>query len=307
MEQAPPSTERTRTLRHRGFLLAVVANVLGGLAYPVQKLALEGLPPATVTFARNALALLFMWAWLRLRGGPRRPWTRRDLALLFTLGTVGYALPMYLGIAGVERSTASNGSVLVLVEPMMVLVFASLFLKEDVRSGQILGVFVGLIGALLILFEGASVGDLLAGEHLDGNLLLLAHGVLWGLFTPLVKTLSARHDPVRVIFLTTAISLLLLGPAAWTEADRWHVGPGLPTAVVCVLALAIGVSFGCAALWAAATRHISAASIAPFVFLQPLAGILAGVFFIGERLTTAGMCGALVICVGVGFVLRVGR
>ena len=294
-------------MRRYGFFLAALANILGGLSYLAQKVAIEGLPPATVTFVRNALALIVMWGWLRLRGEPRQPWTRRDLVLLFALGTIGYALPMYLGTAGVERSTASNGSILVLIEPMMVLVFAALFLKESVRAGQILGVLVGLVGALMILFEGASVDDLFAGEHLHGNLLLVAHGVLWGTFTPLVKPLCARHDPVRVIFLVTAISLLLLGPAALTEADRWQAGPELPTTIGCIVALAIGVSFGSAALWAAATRHISAASIAPFVFLQPLTGILAGAIFLGERLQSVGLWGALVICAGVGFVLRKGK
>jgi drug/metabolite transporter (DMT)-like permease len=290
-------------LNGRGFALAALANVLGGLSYLAQKLALEGLPAGTVTFLRNALALVVMAAWMRVRKTPRTRWSRRDLGLLALLGTVGYGLPMWLGIAGVARSTSANGSILVLIEPMMVLVFAAWFLRERVTARQVGGVLLGLAGALAIVFEGGSLGDLFAGEHLEGNLLLVLHGIGWGTFTPLVKPLSARHDPWDVIFRTTAVSFVVVGPLALAEHGDWHAGPALWPALGWCVALALGVSIASAVLWAQATRYAPAAAIAPFVFLQPLTGVLAGAAVLGERLTPAAMAGAAVIACGLGIVL----
>lgn len=290
-------------MKARGYWLAGWANVLGGLSYLAQKLALQGLPPATITFLRNALAVLLMWCWVRAAGTRLSAWRGRDLGLLILLGTVGYGIPMWLGVEGVERSTSANGSILVLIEPMMVLVFAALFLKEHVSGRQLAGVGVGLLGALAIVLEGASLADLFAGEHLRGNLILALHGVFWGTFTPLVKPLAARHDPVEVILRATVVSLLVVGPAAFAERDEWAGGATLGPALGWVAALAVGVSFASAALWAAATRHVPAASIAPFVFLQPLAGVLAGALVLGERFTPVGAAGAALIVVGLGIVL----
>jgi drug/metabolite transporter (DMT)-like permease len=291
-------------MKGRGFLLAAVANVLGGLSYLAQKLALAGLPAATVTVLRNAIALVLMMAWIRWRGTPRTAWSRRDLGLLLLLGTIGYGFPMWLGIEGVERSTSANGSILVLIEPMMVLVFAAAFLRERVTRRQLAGVLVGLVGALAIVLEGAAPGDLLAGEHLEGNLLLVLHGVGWGTFTPLVKPLAARHDPWIVIAGATAISLVVVGPFALAERGAWTAGPDLLPALGWVVALALGVSIASAVLWAQATRFVPAASIAPFVFLQPLTGIVAGAAVLGERLTPVSLAGAAVIAIGVAVVLR---
>jgi drug/metabolite transporter (DMT)-like permease len=290
--------------RGKGFALAAAANVLGGLSYLGQKLALQGLPPATVCCLRGVVAIAVMGLWLRLRRTTRVPWSGRDLRLLALMGTIGYGLPMWLGIVGVERSTSANGSILVLIEPMMVLVFAALLLKERVSPRQVLGVAVGLLGALLLVLEGASLESLFGGEHLEGNLILALHGFLWGTFTPLVKPLAARHDPVQVILRGTAVSLFVVGPAAMFEHERWQAGPALWPALFWVVALALGGSFASAVLWAAATRHVPAATIAPFVFIQPVTGVAAGALVLGERFTPLGAVGAAVIAVGVAIVLR---
>ena len=294
----------TTSTRKRGYVLAAAANVLGGLSYLAQKLALEGLPPATVTFLRNLVAVGLMWVWLRARRTTLTPWSRSDLGLLALLGTIGYGIPMWLGIVGVERSTSANGSILVLIEPMMVLVFAALLLKEHVTARQMTGVAVGLAGALAIVLEGASLESLFSGEHLRGNVILALHGVFWGTFTPLVKPLAARHDPVQVILRATAVSLLVVGPAALFERAGWEAGPQLWPALGWVLALALGVSFASAALWAAATRHVPAATIAPFVFIQPVTGVVAGALVLGERFTAVGAAGAAVIALGVAIALH---
>ena len=154
------------------------------------------------------------------------------------------------------------------------------------------------------MLEGASLESLFAGEHLQGNVLLALHGVLWGTYTPLVKPLAARHDPVQVILRATAVSLLVAGPAALFERARWEAGPELWPALGWVLALAVGGSFASAALWAAATRHVPAATIAPFVFIQPVAGVVAGALVLGERFTAVGAAGAAVIALGVAIALH---
>jgi drug/metabolite transporter (DMT)-like permease len=290
-------------LKARGFALAAAANVLGGLSYLAQKLALEGLPAGTVTFLRNALALVVMAVWMRMRHTPRNAWSRRDLGLLALLGTIGYGIPMWLGIAGVERSTSANGSILVLIEPMMVLVFAAWFLRERVSARQLGGVLIGLVGALAIVLEGGSLGDVFAGEHFHGNVLLVLHGIGWGTFTPLVKPLAERHAPMDVIFRTTAVSLLVVGPLAFLERGEWHAGPTLVPALFWCVVLALFVSIASAVLWAQATRFVPAASVAPFVFLQPLAGIAAGALVLGERMTAMSVVGAVVIGCGLALVL----
>jgi drug/metabolite transporter (DMT)-like permease len=285
--------------RRLAVLAIVVANVLGGVSYPAQKAALAGLPPATVTMLRGLVALVPL-VFMVARSRTRLSWTRAENWRVFLLGTVAYALPMWLGIVGVERSTASNAAILILLEPVTIVILAWLWLGEHVGLLKLASVALGLGGALCIVLEGAALDDLFAGEHFLGNALLALHGVLWGMHTPLAKPLAARHDPYDLTLRVTLAGTLALTPAVWLERSAWRAGPELVPSLLWSAAVGLLVSFGAIAMWLWALRHISATSVAGFVFLQPLTGVLVGVGFMGEHLSSAALAGTGLIVAGVG-------
>jgi drug/metabolite transporter (DMT)-like permease len=286
--------------RHGWAVVAIVlANVLGGLSYPAQKVALAGLPPATVTCVRNVVALLALAACVRLRGARGPTWSGGERVRVIALGSLVFALPMWLGIVGVARSSASNAALLILLEPVTIVGIAWLVLRERVGALKLLGLGLGLAGALAIVLEGGSLDGLFAGEHFTGNLLLALHGVLWGCYTPLAKPLSERHDAFELCLGATAVGVLVLLPAAFAERELWVAGSALAPALAWSVALGLAVSFGSTILWLVALRHIAATRVAGFVFLQPLAGVLVGVGWLGERLTPAALTGGALIVLAV--------
>lgn len=297
--------------RGPAILCIVLANVLGGVSYPAQKLALEGLPPATVCFLRNVVALvpLYLVARTRWRAGSGRPaWTRGERLRVLALGTLAFALPMWLGIVGVELASAANASILILLEPVTIVAIAWLVLRERVGPLKVLGLVLGLTGALAIVLEGASLSGLWAGEAFLGNLVLALHGCLWGCYTPIALPLCRRHDSFDICLRATLVSLLVLGPAALLEAGGWSGGAALAPALAWTVGIGLFVSFGSTVLWLMALRHLPAASVAGFIFLQPLCGVLVGIALLGERLSPASVLGGALIVAGVTLdVLRTGR
>jgi drug/metabolite transporter (DMT)-like permease len=287
--------------RGLAILCIVLANVLGGVSYPAQKLALEGLPPATVSLLRNLVALvpLFLCVRARRRAGGLATWTRAERVRVFLLGSVAFALPMWLGILGVELASASNASILILLEPVTIVAIAWLVLGESVGPLKVAGLVLGLLGALAIVLEHTSLGGLLEGEMFLGNAVLVLHGVLWGCYTPLAKFLSARHDSFDICLRATLVSLLVLAPAALLEAPRWSAGPSLAPALAWTVGIGLFVSFGGTVMWLAALRHLPAANVAGFIFLQPLCGVLVGILFLDESLSPAALLGAALIVAGV--------
>ncbi len=293
------SAVRSSRERSRAILCIALANVIGGASYPAQKAALSGLPPATVTALRNGVALvaLLVLAGRSLAG--LRAWSRADLVRAFVLGTAAFALPMWLGIVGVERSSAANASILILLEPVTIVAIAAVLLRERIGRSKLIGVALGLAGALCILLEGASLRDLFGGRHFRGNALLALHGVLWGCYTPLAKPLVEKHDPVHLSLVTTVCAFAFLIPAALLESPRWQAGPDLASSLGWSVALGLFVSFLSIVLWLVALRYIPATSVAGFVFLQPLAGVLAGILLLGERLSATSLVGGLLVVAGV--------
>ena len=284
-----------------GVFLIASANFLAGGSYPAQKLALEALPAATISVIRNLIAIAAMLVYVRLvpaRGssieaGPER-WR-----VLF-MGIVAYGLPMLLGIVGVRYSTSSNGSILILLEPVMIVFLAWLLLRERIPLAKLIAIVIGLWGALVVVLDGGALAELGASEHSFGNLLLALHGILWGLYTPLAKPLIDRgRDPFEITLLSLVYSLVLLVPMACLEWDAWSVGAGTWSALGWCAALGIGCSFIATVFWAACLRYLPASTVAPFVFLQPIAGVGAGVLFLRESLPRASIVGGAIIAAAV--------
>ncbi|HZM00899.1 MAG TPA: DMT family transporter [Planctomycetota bacterium] len=297
-------------MKGAALLMIALANVIGGSTYLAQKLALEGLPAATVTALRNAIAMACLALWAARSGRIRLGFTRREHVRLALAGILGYALPLLLGIWGLHGSTSGNASILILLEPPAILLFSWLLLRERLRGLQLLGIAAGLAGALWIVAgdpgQGGQLGELVAGRYLGGNAILALHGVMWGLYSPLMLPLARRHRPSDVTFAAMAWAMLLLVPAALLEAGEWRGGPALSPALLWTLALGVVASFGGTILWVEALRHLDGSTVAPFVFLQPLAGVLAGHLVLDERLSGAALAGGALIGAGVALVLAPG-
>lgn len=304
--------------RGAALLLLAACNVLGGLSYTWQGLAMRpapdvaGLPPITLIVLRNLVALPLLAAWVRARGG-RLSWTAQPRARrrVLLVAVLSFAAPLVLGVVGMRWSTTQNGSILILLEPASILVFARLLLGERILPVQALGVACGLAGAFTLVLEQVPAAGILAGlsagEHLLGNVVLALHGVLWGTYTPLVKPLAERHDPAEVTLAILIGSLVVLVPSALFEARAWPTDPGvLADVLVWVLVLGVLVSFATTAGWTIALRELRASSIAPFVFLQPLAGVIGGALWMDESLSAHALVGGLLIGVGVLLVAVLG-
>jgi drug/metabolite transporter (DMT)-like permease len=298
----------------RGILLLLFCNIVGGMTYPWMKEATAGLPPITVTLLRCLVALPLLTAWLASRGELRWGWDRRETARLAILGLAGFAVPLTLGTVGMVTSTATNGAILILLEPVSILLFARILLGEHVGGRRAVGVALGFAGALCVVTGGAAPGDPAAGDAasagggaLLGNLILAASAILWGLYSPLAIPLVRKRSGAEIGFAVMLFALALLIPAALTESDRWHSGPHLRSALIHTALLGVLASFLGTILWTTSLRHVPPAVVASMVLLQPAVGTFVGVVQHGEHVTRQAALGAALAAVGVLVVVLAGN
>ncbi|MBM4335172.1 MAG: DMT family transporter [Deltaproteobacteria bacterium] len=277
-------------------LVALLAQTCGGLAPILTKLALAGMGPWTMVAARQILGVLVLIAIDRAtQGGTRKreAFTRRDWGLLLLLSWAGFALPQILLASGIALSTGTSGALLSPLEPIGILAGGWLFLRERLSPLRIASVVIGAIGALLIILQGAVRPEL--GDPLGDGLIALGH-VAWAIYTLAAKPLLARHDAMRVSLAAVLLSippLLLLALGEDFSLER-----ALP-ALVWVVALALLATALGSWSWNWALGRMSAGTMAAFIFVQPVVGLAAGHFALGEPVGALALVGAAVILGGV--------
>jgi drug/metabolite transporter (DMT)-like permease len=277
-----------------------IAQGIGGSTPALTKLALAGIGPFGVVVARQILGALFLLALARFgagaRGGaptsPEPPWSRRDWVLLLTLSWAGFALPQILGAVGLRLSSATHGALLSPLEPIGILLGAALVLREPLGGAHAIAAALGIAGTVLIVWPAGAQAP---GGNLRGDLVMAAGHLCWAIYTLAAKPLVERHDPLRIAIRAGLLSVIPLAPLLALESFEPE---GALASLGWVLLLAFASSGLGTVAWNRALREVRAATMALFVFVQPLVGLAIGALALGEPAGGLAILGAALIVVG---------
>jgi drug/metabolite transporter (DMT)-like permease len=152
-------------------LLLLLTNAVYGTAYVAQREAVNTVPPGLLGFTRLAIASLILLPFLR-----RPPGTRTepgDGAKIFWMGTLGFGVAYVLSHFGLARSTATNGALLVTLEPVSIMLVSPFFLGERLRRREAVGAALVLLGAVLVVLNGVPGVTVALLPHWRGDALIV--------------------------------------------------------------------------------------------------------------------------------------
>ena len=75
----------------------------------------------------------------------------KDKWLLFLLGALGLYGFMFLYLAGLSKTTPVSSSIFTSLQPIWVFLMMIFFYKEKATTKKIIGISIGLIGALVCI------------------------------------------------------------------------------------------------------------------------------------------------------------
>jgi drug/metabolite transporter (DMT)-like permease len=259
------------------------------------KLGLRDLPPVTFAAVRLVAAVAVFLPVLMIRGVPfpRRAaeWSVIAAGGLLVLGC-NYALLFW----GAQYIPSGLTAVLTGVTPAFALVFGHFMLPDEPFSFKALGaIAIGIAGVAIISADQLHIAGRAA---LLGSLAVTGGAGCVGLAYVLIK---ARPDArVRPEVLTCGQLLCAVGPMLALAAIRDGnplAQPWTPTAIACVLYLAIAGSVGATWLNYWLLERMSATAVLSMALVEPLIAVLLGGVLLGERVSlNAAVGGILVLC-----------
>lgn len=256
----------------------------------------DGVPPGQAVFFRSFFALPIIFGWLAMRHELRDGWkTQNPLGHLWR-GLVG-TTAMGLGFTGLGLLPLPEVTAIGYAAPLIVVVFAAMFLDEKVGIFRLSTVGLGLIGVLIVLSPRLSV-ELGAAESL-GALVVFMGAVFAALAQVFVRKLVATEGTAAIVFwftVTSSTLSLLTIPWGW-------VWPGWGPAALLIIAGLIG---GIGQIFLTSSyRYADASLVAPFDYVSMLLALGIGYFVFGEVPTGTMLTGAaIVIFAGVLIIWR---
>jgi len=225
-------------------------------------------------------------------------WQFRSFALMS-----GLLYPLAF-MSGMQQTTAGNTALLLSSMPMWTAVLSALFLHERLPRITKAGLAITTLGTAAIALESGSVS--VSGEHLRGNLFILAAAVIWAAATVTSRPLLQQVSPLQLAFwstfLTTPVHLLLNVsklPGAVPRLLEWPTFAGLLFSGL----LSTGLAY---VTWHYGVRVVGASHASAFQNVVTLVGVVGGWALFGEQITPTQWLGGLAIVYGL-LLMRKGR
>ena len=286
---------RTPLLVHAALLCV---SLLFGANYVVAKVALREVTPLDLVVIRTVVTAAILFGILSLRGRPSPPTTltASDYGQLFLFSLLGVSINQLCFLEGLSRSTATNASFMLACVPLITLAFGVILGRERATVTAVLGIVIGLTGALLLIIPR---GVDLSARATTGNLFLLAGGASFAMYLVLTRRILARHAPFRVItwiFLFAALTMFPFGLSGLREV----IATGISRAALAAIAYAIvGGTVVPYLLNNWALVRAKSSLVAVYILLQPIIAGSLGRIFLHEQFGPNTAIAAVLIVSGV--------
>lgn len=271
-------------------LLALVVAVCWGANFVVIDVGLRSFPPLLFAALR-----FFLIAFPAVFFVPRPDVSLRTVAAVGMFICVGQFGLLFIALnTGVPAGLAS---VILPLQPVFTISFASVVLHERPSRPQVLGVCFALVGLGVIATGRAG------GVPLGGVLLCVAASASWGAGNVVTRRARSQRPFSLLVWSSVVAPIPLAGLSLAFEHGRWHAGAVGLTHWSALLALAyvvvVATFFGFG-VWTWLMSRYAASTVAPFTLLVPVVGIATAWLARGERPTVAEVCGCLVVLAGLG-------
>lgn len=264
------------------------------------KIASETIPAGEIVFFRSFCALPVIVVWIAVQGKLRSGLkTNNPMGHLWRglMGTMG----MSMGFAALGLLPLSEVKAIQYAQPVLVVIFAAMFLGEQVRIFRLTAVALGMIGVLVIIwprltaFTEAGVDPYLA----LGAVVAFGSALMAALSHVFVRKLTETEPTSAIVFwfgVTASILSLLTIPFGWV----------MPSGQVLLVLVGAGLIGGLGQIFLTSSyRYADASMIAPFEYASILLALGIGYVVFDEVPTLVMLVGiALIVLAGVLIIWR---
>ena len=227
---------------------------------------------------------------------------KKDFGRLAICGFFGVAANQLMFFYGLNLTNPINAGIIMTANPIMVLLASAFILNTRITYLKIIGLVLGISGALMILLfkKGFSFGS----ETWVGDLFIFLNATSYAIYLVLVKPLMHKYSPITVIKWVFTFGFLYVIPFGvnqfteinWTSftGDIW-----VKFAFVIVATTFLAYLFNIYGL-----KRLNPSIVSTYIYLQPLIAALFAIWVGKDSFTWIKLTAAVLIFTGVYLVSK---
>ncbi len=248
----------------KAHLALLGANVIYGANYLIAKGVMPNkIGPSAFVFLRILGAGILFWI---IRSFIKEHVEKKDLQRLVLCGLLGVATNQLLFFHGLSLTSPIDASIIITAIPVMVLIFSAIILKEKITKNKLLGISVGGIGAVLLIWYGTQAGGT---SSFLGNLFIFINACSYALYLVIVKPMMKKYKSITVISWVFLFGFIFMFPFGIQDAISTDYSAFTLNTYLVIAFVIIGTTFLAYLFNIYALNHVSPAVTGSYVYLQP--------------------------------------
>ncbi len=252
--------------------------------------------PFGMNLIRVGISTVMFWAIYLFKPSTKKI-QRKDIPRFLWCALTGIAINQMLFLKGLSLSYSIHAALLMLTTPILITFIAAWLLKEMINWYKIVGLGLGVSGAVILITARQQTGN--GSQVFLGDMLILINAVAYTIYFVLVKPLMLQYNPVQVIRWVFTFGFFMVLPFGWTEFAAINWGNFGWIEFLCISLIVFGGTF-LAYLFNANGIKILGASVAgTYIYLQPVFATAIAMIFLKEELEGYKIMAAITIFFGV--------
>lgn len=218
---------------------------------------------------------------------------KKDFFRLMLCGLFGVAINQLFFFEGLNLTTPINAAIIMTISPVLVIITSAIIIKEKITARKIIGIFLGLIGACILILNSGDIS--FKNDFFTGNILVLINATSYAIYLVLVKTLMKRYNPITVMFYVFIFGLIFVLPFGIDEIQKIDLTTFNEEIYLKIGFVVICTTFIAYMFNAFALKSLNPSVVSVYIYLQPLLASLIAIALNSDSLSLVKILSAIFI------------
>ncbi|PEJ56440.1 EamA family transporter [Bacillus sp. AFS002410] len=275
----------------RSYLLLLFCVICWGSNFIFGALLVKEFSPILLSALRLCFILLFI-AFYALVKKKWKMVQKKDLFMIILLGLIGTCINQWSFYSALETTHPTTSALILALAPLTTSFLASIFLKERLTKGFVIGSIIAFIGVFFVITNGQKL------EITIGLIWIFLTMLTFSISIIMIKKLTESYDSTTITLYSNLIGFGGLLPIVLFSGTT-HTMSNQAVPWILLIVTAIIMHGICTLIWNHQIQIVGASKAAMFLNLEPFIAMLVGLIVLKNNITGSQFLGGALIIIGV--------